>query len=75
MSSSSEEAHSHEELSKAMPPKIQSLSSFVSGAVPKRYCTVIMRDGVLSAIQRPVSIITHDEPVFNRFFQYLQKFF
>ena len=46
----------------------------VSGAVLNKYCTVIMCDGELSAVANN-SMITHDEPVFSRFFQYSLKFF
>ncbi len=42
MSSSAEEAHSVEALQKVTPPKMQGMSSFASGAVPNRCCTVIM---------------------------------
>ncbi len=71
MSSRQEEARSNDYLPKAMPPKRTDVSSPPSGVALNRCRTVIMCDGELSVKHTLISIITHDEPVFNRFFQYL----
>lgn len=73
MSSRQEDARSVEFLQKAMPPKGTDVSSPASGVVLNKCRTVIMRDGELSVNHTCISIIAHDEPVFNRFFQCLQK--
>ncbi len=56
MSSRQEEARSDEFLQKAMPPKMEDLSSPASGVALNKCCTVIMRDGELS-VRTPVILL------------------